>query len=153
VFAHQPLEDPDGEGPPTWESIARTIRTHGPDPEVSVKDLWSETEEPDNEADWEKAARTLLHHFWKDDSWACLSYFTLKVTLLDQAAEQAERDTAASVARRQLTSDVERLQRPRTAAWTEFTRALTDLRNLQDRVFIEAGEAAICETNPSDTDT
>ena len=122
----QPFETDD------YETFARLIRDHGPDPDVSIKELWDEGHQPQSAADWESAFQTLKLHFWLSDDdarrWAMM--LGLRVTVLLHNASEQERMIGASQV---LRDSLEYVTRYQARLGRELDRLVTLYRALQDR--------------------
>ena len=49
-----------------WKDLAIALRSHGPEPGMNVRDLWTDDREPKNEDEWRNAFLALLNYFWDD---------------------------------------------------------------------------------------
>jgi len=113
-----------------WQTLAVLLRMHSPDPRVGVKDLWNDTETPIDDRGWQTAVRALYRHHWGDPD-ALKAYLLQRWLDLGHRIREAVVSFAASSARRQLKASDEIVNRPRTAAWKDFERALKALQQLQ----------------------
>lgn len=115
---------------PLWAFLAIHLRRYGPKPTIFIEDLWTKDRLPVDETEWKKAAQTLFETLWTSEQ-ECLFYFLPKQGDAEQAYARATARYDALMARRMLGATTNHIDRPRTAAWTEFNRAYGLLRRLQ----------------------
>lgn len=120
----------DVEDPPLWLCLAAYLRRYSPQPEVGVKDIWTKDVVPTTEEECKKAAQALFRHHWTSEQ-DCWLYFMRKLGDAERAHARATDRYNALMAKRLLGASTDHVDRPRTAAWTEFNRAYTLLRKLQ----------------------
>lgn len=122
--------DDDDDRPP-WMCLAAYLLGYGPKSRPGVeehptpKPLLPETEE-----ECQELAQTLYHRHWTTEQ-DCLFYFMRKLGDAERAYARATDRYNALMAKRLLGVSTDHVDRPRTAAWTEFNRAYTLLRKLQ----------------------
>lgn len=127
--------DPD-EGIPdkhvSWQSMARLIRMHGPDPKVGVKNLWSGELEPASPAEWREAFAALLRHHWpnRDDALEWAQYTWAKRSL---EADELTIKEAALASMRSMQTTLDQASRLRERALKELTVALAVYAQLETR--------------------
>jgi hypothetical protein len=115
---------------PLWLYLAAYLRQYSPKPEVGLKDVWTKDVTPVTEEECKKAAQALFRHHWESEK-DCWLYFMHKLGDAQQAHARATDRYNAFMAKRLLGATTDHIDRPRTAAWTEFNRAYNLLRNLQ----------------------
>lgn len=116
----------------SWQSMARFVRMHGPDPKVGVKDLWSRELEPKSTTEWRKAFIALLQHHWpdRDDAWSWAQFIWAKRGI--EAEELAVKE-AASASMRSMNSTLDQASKLRERALKELTVAMALYAQLEVR--------------------
>lgn len=118
-------EEVDEETPP-WISLAIAVRSQSPKPREGVKGLWDAESTPQTDVDWRRTVKSLLAHHWESEAHCEVYLYERLVTLRRHHAErsQLQRTRRANDA---LRSASDKLDRPRSAAWREFSQAMTEL--------------------------
>lgn len=115
-----------------WELLAKLLRYNSPDPGKEIEGQWSLLQTPKGEEEWKTAAAAVAQMHWSNDL-ECLRYFYSCLRDVEAASEAADAARVAAVARDQLDASTGRVDRARTAAWTELLRALKKLEELKSR--------------------
>jgi hypothetical protein len=115
-----------------WEALAKGLRAYSPEPGAGIDGLWSLLEAPTTEEEWKQAAVAVAVRHWSNDI-ACARYFYGILRDLEAKADAALAARNAAVARDQLDASAGRIDRARTAAWTELFRSLKRFEELKAR--------------------
>jgi len=123
--------DPD-ETLATWQILGTLLLRYCPNPEVDVPPVLTRERKPATEDEWKQVALAVFSQFWIDED-SCSEYLYEKRCHWELTAEDRRKRFHAAIAKRMLNATTNQLDRPRTAAWREFSRAADELRRLQTR--------------------
>lgn len=118
-----------------WRHVAHQVRDLLTT-ECSIPGLWDDDREPDTDAEWERAARTILDAALPDPQdrwvWANGLHAAAYVT-----RSMIEHKTKAVIASRLINGPLADMERPRNHLWREFNQAVAQIRLI--RKMREAG--------------
>ncbi len=136
-----------------WENLARLLRSLRQDSPVRLPGLWDEASEPSTKAEWRRAYRSLVAHWWPEPSkmepWLMSQRRQVLAALAKVQGRGGER-----AAVRSLTYTLERSTVLRSRVVNEINRGMLAYSWLQQRPSAgggedEASESSFCGTNPS----